>query len=250
MTAYFISKVMVELPFSILTPFLFALVSYFFVGLDNSASKFIIFAALCVLSSNCGIAIGMASTCLVSNLPTALAIMPLFLLPIMLFGGNFVNNGLIPPYLDWLKYISPIKYSYHAAMQNELAGLQFYCRDFEYTRVNGQVTCARTNGDDVLKLMELTDLSIAANIAALFGLWLGFLLLAYVALVKTSSAPSGTSRFPRNELFVPTVVVSGAAQPLPQNELSLPRQQLGQVHEVSSVAHASSPANLLPSSAL
>jgi hypothetical protein len=100
-------------------------------------------------------------------------------------------------------------------------------------------------------LTELTDISIGANSAALLlGLWLGFLLLAYVALVKTSSAPSGTSRFPRNELFVPTMVISGAAQPLPQNELSLPRQQLGQVHEVSSVAHASSPANLLPSSAL
>ena len=103
----------------------------------------------------------------------------------------------------------------------------------KYTRVNGQVTCACTNGDDVLKLTELTDISIGANIAALlFGLWLGFLLLAYVAPVKTSFSPSGTS--PRHELFVPTMAVAGAVQPLPQNELSLPRQQLGQV---SSVAH-------------
>jgi energy-coupling factor transporter ATP-binding protein EcfA2/ABC-type multidrug transport system permease subunit len=233
MTAYFVSKVMVELPFSILTPFLFAVVSYFFVGLDNSGAKFIIFAALCVLSSNCGVSIGMASTCLVSNLPTALAIMPLFLLPIMLFGGNFVNNGLIPPYLDWLKYISPIKYSYHAAMQNELAGLQFYCRDFEYTRVNGQVSCARTKGDDVLKLMELTDLSIGGNIAALFGLWFGYLLLAYVALVKTSSAPSGTSRFPRNDRFVPSIVLGGAQPPAANDQAQAPQ-----------------PSNTLPSSTL
>ena len=67
----------------------------------------------------------------------------------------------------------------------------------KYTRVNGQVTCACTNGEDVLKLTELTDLSIGANIAAFFGLWLVFLLLAYVALVKTSFSPSGAS--PRHE---------------------------------------------------
>jgi ABC-type transport system involved in multi-copper enzyme maturation permease subunit len=204
MTAYFTSKVMVELPFSILSPLLFSLVSYFFVGLDRDGTKFIVFAALCVLSSNCGVSIGMASTCLVSNLPTALAIAPLFLLPLMLFGGGFVNNGLIPVYLDWLKYISPIKYSYHAAMQNELAGLEFYCRNFEYTRVNGQITCARTNGDDVLTLMELKDLTIGQNIAALFGLWMGFLLLAYLALRKTSASPSGHTRFPKTDHFVPT----------------------------------------------
>ena len=208
MTAYFTSKVIVELPFSVITPFLFALVSYFFVGLDQDGTKFIIFAALCVLSSNCGVSIGMASTCLVSNLPTALAIAPLFLLPLMLFGGGFVNNGLIPVYLDWLKYISPIKYSYHAAMQNELTGLQFYCRDFEYTRVNGQISCARTNGDDVLKLMELKDLTIGENIAALFGLWMGFLLLSYLALRKTSTSPAGHSRFPKTEHFVPSQVAA------------------------------------------
>jgi hypothetical protein len=220
-TAYFTSKVIVELPFSILTPFLFAVVSYFFVGLDPDGVKFIIFATLCVLSSNCGVAIGMASTCLVSNLPTALAIAPLFLLPLMLFGGGFVNNGLIPVYLDWLKYISPIKYSYHAAMQNELSGLQFYCRDFEFTRVNGQITCARTNGDDVLKLMELKDLTIGHNIAALFGLWLGFILLAYVALRKTSSSPAGYSRFPTIAHFVSTAPIVSSASP-PTISLSQP----------------------------
>jgi hypothetical protein len=228
MTAYFTSKVIVELPFSILTPFLFACVSYFFVGLDQDGTKFIIFASLCVLSSNCGISIGMASTCLVSNLPTALAVAPLFLLPLMLFGGGFLNNGLIPVYLDWLKYISPIKYSYHAAMQNELAGLRFYCRDFEFTRVNGQVSCARTNGDDVLTLMELKDLTIGQNIAALFGLWIGFLLLAYVALRKTSSSPSGHSRFPKNEHFIPAFT-RGLAPP-PVFSESLPRPS--PIHEI------------------
>ena len=96
-------------------------------------------------------------------------------------------------------------------MQNELAGLQFYCRDFEFTRVNGQITCARTSGDDVLKLMELKDLSIGGNIAALFGLWMGFLLLSYVALRKTSSSPSGYSRFPKIEHFVPSAAAANTA---------------------------------------
>jgi hypothetical protein len=159
----------------------------------------------------------------------------------MLFGGGFVNNGLIPVYLDWLKYISPIKYSYHAAMQNELTGLQFYCRDFEYTRVNGQISCARTNGDDVLKLMELKDLTIGENIAALFGLWMGFLLLSYLALRKTSTSPAGHSRFPKTEHFVPSQVAAIAVPSTPSSVAAAPIVPIPSLAVLSQHAELSPP---------
>ena len=36
--------------------------------------------------------------------------MPLAILPVMIFGGLFVNLETIPDAFHWLQYISPIKY--------------------------------------------------------------------------------------------------------------------------------------------
>ena len=43
-------------------------------------------------------------------------VMPLTILPIMIFGGLFVNLSTIPGWLSWVQYISPIRYSYNGMM--------------------------------------------------------------------------------------------------------------------------------------
>ena len=37
----------------------------------------------------------------------------------ILFSGFFINSNGIPVFFDWIKYLSPMKYSYGAFMQNE-----------------------------------------------------------------------------------------------------------------------------------
>ena len=39
----------------------------------------------------------------------AMTVMPVFMLPLMIFSGFFVNSGTIPPYFNWISYISPMK---------------------------------------------------------------------------------------------------------------------------------------------
>ena len=46
-------------------------------------------------------------------------VMPLAILPIMIFGGLFVNLETIPAVFHWIQYISPIKYSYNAMLLEE-----------------------------------------------------------------------------------------------------------------------------------
>lgn len=48
---------------------------------------------------------------LAGSLPVALALGPPMLVPLMLFGGLFLNSGSVPVYLLWLKYLSWFYYA-------------------------------------------------------------------------------------------------------------------------------------------
>jgi ATP-binding cassette subfamily G (WHITE) protein 1 len=121
-------------------------------GLQNDAGKFLILNALVVLTSLSGFALGIFFASVFSSLPIALAVTPTILIPLMLFSGLFINQGAIPSYLDWIKYISPMKYGFEGMTKNEFKGLQIIGPD------NSSVT-----GEEVINLLGLgTDhLSIA-----------------------------------------------------------------------------------------
>ncbi len=54
--------------------------------------------------------------------------MPMFLLPLMVFGGFFVNTNSIPVYFSWIQYLSPMRYGFIAAAKNEFSGLAIDCQ--------------------------------------------------------------------------------------------------------------------------
>jgi hypothetical protein len=62
------------------------------------------------------------------TLQVALAVMPMLLLPLMVFGGFFVNTNSIPAYFSWIQYLSPMRYGFIAAAKNEFSGLQINCQ--------------------------------------------------------------------------------------------------------------------------
>lgn len=47
--------------------------------------------------------------CTFKSKEVAMQVMPLAILPIMIFGGLFVNLETIPVVFHWIQYISPIK---------------------------------------------------------------------------------------------------------------------------------------------
>ena len=109
----------------------------------RSAQKFWWFTLANVLVDNCGAALGVFVSCLFNDINMALTIMPLFLLPLMVFSGFFVNSDSIPPYFWWIQWISPMKYGFTALAINEFSGLAIYCTP--------EQNCAPGfNGDTVL----------------------------------------------------------------------------------------------------
>ena len=74
-------------------------------------------------------ALGMLIGCTFKSKEVAMQVMPLAILPIMIFGGLFVNLETIPKWLHWIQYISPIKYSFNAMLIEEFSNLdQLTCK--------------------------------------------------------------------------------------------------------------------------
>jgi ATP-binding cassette subfamily G (WHITE) protein 1 len=93
------------------------------VGLDNHVDKYFILVVVIMLCSLCGFALGVFFASVFPSLPVALMVTSIAVMPLMLFSGLFVNQGSIPNYLDWMKYLSPMKYGFEALVKNEFRGL-------------------------------------------------------------------------------------------------------------------------------
>ena len=48
-------------------------------------------------------------------------------MPLIIFSGFFLNPESTPPYLVWLKWLSPMKYAFSAMARLEFAGLELAC---------------------------------------------------------------------------------------------------------------------------
>ncbi|KAJ3202951.1 ATP-binding cassette sub- G member 1, partial [Entophlyctis luteolus] len=161
--AYFLSKIVVELPFQIAFPIVFSLIVYWFVGLQNVAQKFFIFMLMTIFASCSGFSLGIAVASMFESLEAALGAMPLILMPLMvaeflqtcltmfqLFSGLFINNGSIPAYFDWIKYISVD--GYEAMAKNEYTGLTIACRGGNNTAIDGSLCLDDLGFSDVFSI--------------------------------------------------------------------------------------------------
>jgi len=189
--AYFLSRTVVELPFKIVFPIIGGTILYWVIGYQALASKYVLMVFIMVILENCGTALGIFVASFFSDIAVALAVVPMFLMPLMIFSGFFVNAGTSPVFLQWIKYISPMKYAFVALIKNEFSGLHLYCTDSQMTPIpvtNGTVTtivpyCARTNGEQVISLLDFdSEGTIAVNVVVLAAMYFILLILAYIAL--------------------------------------------------------------------
>jgi ABC-type multidrug transport system permease subunit len=148
---YFWSKILVELPMNIVFPFIQGTIAYWLVGLQNDAGKYLFWSLTVILLNNVGTAFGITIACTFKSLEVTLAVAPLFILPLMLFSGMFVSANGIPPYFDWIKWFSPMKYSFAAFMINEYSGLAMTCEADEWV---ARPDCPREMENGVAKMLD------------------------------------------------------------------------------------------------
>ncbi|KAI8836623.1 P-loop containing nucleoside triphosphate hydrolase protein [Chytridium lagenaria] len=111
--AFFFSKILTEMPLQLFFPWLQVTMIYFMAGTLS-------FAFSLILSSISGFALGVFLACSFSSLAVALNASTTLLLPMMLVSGLFVNAGAMPQWISWIKYLSPIKYSFEGSMRSQV----------------------------------------------------------------------------------------------------------------------------------
>ncbi|KAK8720986.1 hypothetical protein OTU49_012992, partial [Cherax quadricarinatus] len=172
---YFLSKMLAETPFHLSYPFVFVAIVYNMVGLTSDYSNFFVCAAIVVLVANCAISFGYMISCMAKNLSVALAISAPFIIPLMLFGGFFLNSGSTPVYLTWMKYLSWFSYGNEALLVN-----QWY--NVETIACHKNQTCF-PNGLAVLSFLHYENGSITSDVFCLLILILCYRTVAFLALL-------------------------------------------------------------------
>ncbi|MEW5318453.1 MAG: hypothetical protein WDW38_009674 [Sanguina aurantia] len=174
--AFFSSRWLVELPSHIILPILSSCIMYWIIGYQNTLVKFWWFALTIVLVDNCGASLGMFVACLFNELSVALAVMPMFIMPLMIFSGFFVNSDSLHPYFHWIPYISPMRYGFIVLIQNEFTDLDIVCTPDQNCQPG-------YNGASVIALLGMDTVGgIGQNCGILFAFVCGLISMAYMAL--------------------------------------------------------------------
>jgi len=121
---YFLTKTIIEIPFSFVTPFMFSAMTYFAIGYENEVDWFFFFSLAICMIVICAASYGMMISTAFKS--AALDLAPLFMMPLMLFGGFYANSGGYPDYIGWIQYISPIWYTLESLFWNEFDGNNTY----------------------------------------------------------------------------------------------------------------------------
>jgi ABC-type multidrug transport system permease subunit len=117
---YFISRNIVDIPFSFILPAIYCLVIYWMVGLSSTAEQFFIMYLILFLMCFVGSSIGLLAGSILKDAKGITEVIPIFLLPIIVISGFFKNAENMPKWFSWLEYISPFKYGFIAITESEM----------------------------------------------------------------------------------------------------------------------------------
>ncbi|OMH80189.1 ATP-binding cassette sub-family G member 2 [Zancudomyces culisetae] len=186
-TPYFFAKLLVEFPLQVVSPVIFATISFFMVGYTRTVEQFFIYLLTCLLMSLTGFSMGFFISTIFADISTALSVLPMMIIVPVVFGGLLVNSNSMFPWVAWLQWISPIKYAFSAFCINQFT-------DYTY---NGQPI-----GNNQLKNLSLGPFGIAANLGFLAGFYLLFTFLGYTGLHRlVRRAGSGVSLIAERKIY-------------------------------------------------
>ncbi|KAI8777535.1 protein white-like [Biomphalaria glabrata] len=189
---YYLTKTIAEVPLFVAVSIIFATITYWMIGLYGSLEAYLIAVGILVLVANVAISLGYLISTLCGSVTVSLAVAPPLLIPIMLFGGLFVNNGNIPVYFIWLQYLSWFKFSNEVLMVNQWRNIDYIpCPNITIPTIPPNITtpsvpsmpqCLYRSGKDVLDYTSFSEDNLVLDIILLVVLQVGFRFLSIVAL--------------------------------------------------------------------
>lgn len=168
--AYTLAKFCLEIPIAIAQCIVQMIIIYFMADLQGNFFALLgSTLSVGVASSSLAIFIG----CLVTDPKQAIELMPMALVPQIIFAGFFTRTEQIPVWLRWAQYLCGLKYGVNLALINEFASFRESCQD------EAAANCAR-----VKETNDVEPNYWWVYFLILMSLFLGFRLLAMLFLSK------------------------------------------------------------------
>ncbi|CAF3701063.1 unnamed protein product [Rotaria sp. Silwood1] len=181
LSSYFVAKSLAEAPLKLVLPTLFLIIAYWMANINSNFGIFLAILVFQLLSILVAESLGLLLGAAFKNLQHAMTVATVLLIGLMLVGGFFVRN--LPHWLGvWGKWLSFFKYAYDACLQLEFKGGRIYkCVD------GSIIPSCRNNPNGTFvshEAIEFFDvgISIGLNFLVLFGMFVVFRTLAYLAL--------------------------------------------------------------------
>ncbi|CAK4617831.1 unnamed protein product [Aphanomyces euteiches] len=160
---WYFAKNLSELVFQIFFPMLFLIPVYFMVGFGGNAGVFFTFYVFFVLIASSAVGLGYMVGCIARRPEIAQILGIVIILPLLIFGGLFLNANNTPAYFSWLEYISPLKYGYRGISRA-------FWNSVESIPCSPDSPCQATNGHQVLLNMALNKGSMGGDIGMLLAI--------------------------------------------------------------------------------
>ena len=90
---YFLSKQIAEIPIYVFVPFMFVTIFYIFVGLNPAIDRYFMCLGIVMLLTQVVVGFGYMISCISKDVSMAMALGPPLIVPMMLFGGFFLNSA-------------------------------------------------------------------------------------------------------------------------------------------------------------
>ena len=180
---YFFSKVLADIP-NLVYPFIFITIAYWLAGFAADAVIYLQSVFICLATYMVAAGMGLIASAVASSTETAQNLIMPFMLIFVLFSGFYANSNLIPDWLAWIQWVSPIRWSYAGFMAVVVAPMVFIC----------DAPGCIPNGQGYLESRGLGSDTFSRSAIILVCMAFGFQIIGYLIL-----------RFKRTQWVVPKV---------------------------------------------